>query len=321
MRESLRAPWMPLLVTALLAGVVLSTVKDEFATSYNLFVILQAAAGYALIGFASMVVLAVRDISLAVGGLGSLCAVVFGWAVQDAGWGPWAAAGLALLVGALCGLVNGLVIVGTGLTGFVVTLATGTALTGLALGLTSSAAFTEIPASWTSLGQGRLGFMPAIALITLGVAVVLLVLYRWVPIGRRMLATGGNPEAARLSGISGTHALVTAHVLSGVLAAIAAVVFVGRLGSASPDLGSTWVLISFAVPIIGGTALAGGRVSVPGALVAACVLSFINDALILLDVSQYGVLFAQGALVFVAVLAGRLTNIVVPRPHRREALS
>jgi len=81
---------------------------------------------------------------------------------------------------------------------------------------------------------------------------------------------------------------------------------VGRLGSATPDIGADWILISFAVPIIGGTALTGGKISVVGAFVAALVLSTINDVLILLNVSQYGVVFSQGLLILVAVLVGRL---------------
>lgn len=309
MRERTVPTWLPLLVATAVGGLVMSLVNDRFASSYNVFVILQDASTYAVIGFAVMVVLVVRDLSLAVGGIGSICGVLFGWLV-DAQAAPILLAVLAALaLGLVAGLVNGLIIAGSGLSGFVVTLATGAALTGLALGATKSQAYSNIPTAWTSFGQGRTGPFPYVALVTLAVAAVLYVLYRWSPTGRAMLTTGGNPEAARLVGISTSRQQILAHVASGVLAALAAVLYVARLGSATPDLGSTWIILSFAVPIIGGTAMMGGRVSVAGAVIAAVVLAGINNALILLNVSQYGVLFSQGLLILLAVLAGRVSGL------------
>lgn len=307
------APWIPLLAATIVGGVIVALLSDKFATEYNFFVIFQQAAAYALIGFAAMVVLAVRDISLAVGGIGSLAAVLFGWLTTELQV-PVALAALATIaLGLLVGVINGFIITRSGLTGFVVTLATGAALSGIALGVTKATAYSGIPSEWSDFGQGRLGAFPYIALVTLIIAALLFVLYRWLPLGRSMLVAGGNPEAARISGIRTDRQLIVAHVLSGALAAIAALIYVGRLGSAPPDLGGTWILISFAVPIIGGTALGGGRVSVPGAIIAAIVLSTINDALIILNVSQYGVMFAQGLLILLAVFAGRIGGFGVLR--------
>ena len=321
MRSASLPPWVPLLAVTVLGSIVMSLVTPNFATPFNLFVILQGAATFAVLGFSVMVVLAVRDITLAVCGIGSLSAVLFGWMVQVAEVPVLPAAAAILVAGALLGAVNGLIITRSGLTGFVVTLATGAALSGAALGMTKATAFTAIPAAWTSFGQGRWGLVPLIAFVTLAVAAALFFLYRSTPFGRAMLAAGGNPEAATLAGISTARQIVWAHTLSGVLAALTALLFVGRLGSASPDLGTTWVLLSFAVPIIGGTALGGGRISVPGAIVAAIVLSTINDALILLNVSQYGILFAQGLLILLAVITGRLGDFGILRRRAKAATS
>lgn len=320
-RRRTLAPWVPLLIATVIGSAAMTVVTPKFATAFNLFVILQGAAAFALLGFAVMVVLAVRDITLAVGGIGSFTAVLFGWMVQSAGVPAILAVLVTVAAGAAVGLVNGVIITRSGLTGFVVTLATGAALSGAALGMTKATAFTSIPESWTAFGQGRLGFFPLIGFLTLAVAALLFALYRFTAFGRTMLTAGGNPEAATLAGISVPHQVVSAHVMSGALAALAAVMFVGRLGSASPDLGTSWVLISFAVPIIGGTALNGGRVSVPGAIIAAIVLSTINDALILLNVSQYGVLFAQGLLILLAVVAGRIGDFGVLRRKMKASLS
>ncbi|GAA2016187.1 ABC transporter permease [Nakamurella flavida] len=319
MRRAADLPWLPLLAVTLLGSIVLSFRVDQFLTSYNIFVILQGAATYAVIGFAAMVVLVVRDISLAVGGIGAVSGVLFGWLVADQGMPVVPAAIIALVGGAVAGLANGLLITRTKLNGFIVTLATGALLTGLAIGATKSAAFAGIPRSWTAFGQGRIWFFPLIGLVTAAVAAALFVLYRSTRPGRAMLTAGGNPEAALLVGIDNSRQVVLAHVLSGVLAAIAALLTIGRIGSAPPDLGTDWVLISFAVPIIGGTALAGGVLSVGGALVAALVLAIIDNALVLLSVSPYGIVLAQGLLILVAILLGNLSRIVRRRPRLQGA--
>ena len=319
MSRLLNTSWLLLLAATLAGSVVLSVFVGQFATSYNAFVVLQGAATYAVIGFAAMVVLAVRDISLAVGGIGSLSGILFGWLVQEHSVPVLLAAAAALGCGAVAGLVNGLIITRTGLSGFIVTLATGAALGGLALGFTKSSAFAGIPGSWTAFGQGAVSFMPYIGLAAIAVAALLFVLYRSTAVGRSMLTTGGNPEAALLAGINNRQQVMYAHILSGVLAAIAALLFVGRIGSAPPDLGSDWILVSFAVPIIGGTALSGGRLSVGGALVAALVLSVIDNALVLLNVSQYGVVFAQGLLILLAIFLGNIRKLGQTRQRARRA--
>jgi ribose transport system permease protein len=219
------------------------------------------------------------------------------------------AALVAVAGGAVAGLANGLIITRTRLNGFIATLATGAALSGLAIGATRSSAFAQIPRSWTAFGQGRLWIVPFIGLVAAVVAAALYVLFRHTAAGRAMLTTGGNPEAALLVGIDNRRQVVRAHVLSGALAAVAALLYVGRIGSAPPDLGTDWVLISFAVPIIGGTALAGGLVSVGGALVAALVLAVIDNALVLLNVSPYGIVLAQGLLILLAILLGNVRRI------------
>ena len=302
----------------------MSIANPRFATEFNIFVILQVVSAYALIGFAVMVVLSAGDISLAVGGIASTASVLFGWLVEVVRVPSLIAALIAGLFGLAAGFINGILITRSGLSGFIVTLATGVAWGGVALGFTQASAFQAIPNEWTSFGQAHIGFLPMIGVVTLVIAVGLAVLYRWVPLGRALLATGSNKEAALLAGIAPERQLLVAHSLSGLLAASAALLAIARLGSAPPDLGSDWVLISFAVAIIGGTALLGGRVSVVGALIAAVVLATIDNALILLNVSQYGITFAQGLLILIAILLGNIRNLgplssKLPKLVRRAA--
>jgi len=306
-----------LFVATVVASIAVTLVSPRFGTSYNIYVILQAAATTAVIGMSQMVVLGVGDLSLAVGGIGSLSTVVVGALIQSYHAPVVLACATALALGAVTGLLNGAVISRSGLSGFIVTLATGGALTGIGLGITKSAPYPNVPPALVTLGQGHVGFFPYLVLVPVAVGVLLAAFIRWFPAGRCLLAVGGNRDAARLSGLSPSRSVVIAHTLSGILAAAAAVMYIGVLGTASPATGGDWLITSFAVPIIGGTALLGGDVSVMGCLMAALVLSAINDALIVLNLSQYAVTFAAGCLIFLAVIAGRL-QLVRLLPGRRR---
>lgn len=315
-----RAQWVMLLLATVVASIGVALASPRFGTSYNVYVILQAAATTAVIGMSQMVVLGVGDLSLAVGGIGSLSTVVVGNLVQ-VHHAPVVVACLAALgLGAVTGLLNGVIISRSRLSGFIVTLATGGALTGIGLGITKSAPYPRVPSALVTLGQGHANFFPYLVFVPLVLGAALAAFIRWMPAGRAILAVGGNRDAALLSGLSPTRSLLTAHTLSGVLASAAAVMYIGVLGTASPATGGDWLITSFAVPIIGGTALLGGDVSVMGCLMAALVLSTINDALIVLNVSQYAVTFAAGCLIFLAVIAGRFQLYkLLPggRPSRR----
>ena len=306
MRRAFRAQWAPLFVTIALAGIVLSVTIKSFGSSYNIFVILQAAGVDAIIGLAQMVVLAAGDMSLAVGGIGGLVTVTVGnlFAVQHWPSGLVILAGLA--VGALSGLVNGIIITKSGVSAFIITLATGTVFTGIGYGVTKSYPYSDVPSDLVRLGQGRVGFFPYLLVVTLVTCAVVGGALRWLPSGRALLAVGGNKDAAMLSGLSRPRAVLAVHLASGFLAALAAVTFVGVLRSATPDTGDDWLIISFAVPIIGGTALMGGEGSAFGCLVAAVLLATIDDALIVLNISTYAIEMAEGLLIFGAVAAGRI---------------
>src|SRR4029078_11875719 len=145
---------------------------------------------------------------------------------------------------------------------FLITLATASAFTGINLGITESIPFYKMPAALVAFGERHVGIFPYLLVAPLAVPGLLWVFFaRTVP-GRQLLAFGGNAQAAELSGIPRERTVVLAHVLSGRLAAIAAILAVAQLGSAQPTIGADWLLLSFAAPIIGGAALTGGYISV-----------------------------------------------------------
>lgn len=117
--------------------------------------------------------------------------------------------------------------------------------------------------------------------------IIMAVFFRFTLTGRRILATGGNREAARLSGIKTDKMIMLCHVMSGLFAGLAGVLYVSRMGSATPATGQDWMLISFAVSIIGGTSLNGGVFSAVGLLCSGFMMAIIKNGLVMLEVNQY----------------------------------
>jgi ribose transport system permease protein len=305
LRRVLNAEWAGLLAAIVIGAVVLAVISPNFLSEFNVYVLLRSVCVSIIVAFAQMVTLAVGQMNLSVGALGGLVAILFGGMMEVLGAPLWLAVPTAIGIGVLGGLVNGLLAARTGINGFIVTLATASAFTGVNLGLTKSVPFDKMPTALQDFGDGRIGPLPFLLIAPVVVSPLLALLLFRLPVGRRLLAVGGNSNAASLSGISPTNAIVFAHALSGFLAAIAAVLAVAQLGSAEPRIGSDWLLLSFAAPIIGGTALAGGYVSIIGAVLAVLVIALIQNGLVLAQVDPYWVQFLLGALIVATIFLNR----------------
>ena len=205
------------------------------------------------------------------------------------------------MIGAAGGLINGLLTVRTGINGFIITLATASAFTGINLGITELIPFYKMPPALVAFGEQHVGAFPYLLVAPLIVAALLGSSSRARCPAGSSSPIGGNPQAAELSGISRERMVVLAHVLSGTLAAVAAVLAVAQLGSAQPTIGADWLLLSFAAPIIGGAALTGGYISVLGTMFAVILIALIENGMVLAKVDPYWVQFLLGALILAAV--------------------
>jgi ribose transport system permease protein len=305
LRRVLSADWAGLLAAILAGAIILTVVSPNFLSEFNFYVLLRSVCVSIIVAFAQMVTLAVGQMNLSVGALGGMTAILFGGMMEVFGAPLWLAVPAAIGIGVLGGLFNGLLAARTGINGFIVTLATASAFTGVNLGLTKSVPFYKMPTALQDFGNGRIGALPFLLIAPLIVSPLLAMFLFRLPVGRRLLAVGGNSQAAALSGISPGNAIVLAHCLSGLLAAIGSVLAVAQLGSAQPLIGSDWLLLSFAAPIIGGTALAGGYVSITGAILAVFVIALIQNGLVLAKVDPYWVQFLLGALIVGAISLNR----------------
>jgi ribose transport system permease protein len=305
LRRLLIVEWSGLAVAIVIGAAILTVLSPNFLTEFNIYVMLRSFCVALLVGFAQMVTLGVGQMNIAVGALGGLVAISLGGMLEVLGIPLLLAIPLAILIGALGGLINGLLTVRTGINGFIITLATASAFTGINLGITRSIPFYNMPPSLVAFGSDRIGAFPLLLIAPLIVAALLFVFFaRTIP-GRQLLAYGGNATAARLSGISEQKVIVLAHVLSGTLAASAAVLAVAQLGSAQPTIGADWLLLSFAAPIIGGAALTGGYISVLGTMFAVVLIALIENGMVLARVDPYWVQFLLGALILAAVWLNR----------------
>ena len=310
LRGLLVVEWSGLLVAIVIGSLALAFVSPNFLTEFNIYVMLRSFCVGLLVGFAQMVTLGVGQMNIAVGALGGLVAICFGGMMEVWGLPIAAAVPLALLIGIVAGAINGLLTVRTGINGFIITLATASAFTGINFGITKSIPFYKMPPALVAFGEQHLFAFPYLLIAPLIVAAVLWLFFaRTVP-GRQLLAFGGNAQAAELSGISRERVIVLAHVLSGLLAAIAAVLAVAQLGSAQPSIGSDWLLLSFAAPIIGGAALTGGSISVVGTIFAVVLIALIENGMVLVNVDPYWVEFLLGALILAAVWLNRWRAVV-----------
>ncbi|MBM9506353.1 ABC transporter permease [Actinacidiphila acididurans] len=286
--------------------VLAATTHGAVVSGGTLTAIFQFLAVPMVIGLSQMAVLSVGQMNLGVGVLTGFCAMVCAWLMVAAGLPAWLAVAGALLTGAAIGLVNGLLVVLTRINGFVVTLATMTIIDGLRYGVHGTATYQGYSHRLVSLGQGSVLGVPTVFLAAVAIAILVAFFFRSVPLGRRLLASGGNPLAARLSGVSNDRSLVVAHLVSGLLAGAAGVMVVALSGSVNATIGDDLLLPSFAAPIIGGVALAGGVVSVLGTCLAALIIRLVDVAQAQYSINPDWVDLIVGAVVLGAVLITQL---------------
>jgi ribose transport system permease protein len=280
--------------------------SSSFLTPFNLFNVSRTAALYVFVAIGQAIVIVIGGMNLSLGAIGGLSVVIAGWAMDTMGFPPVVAVPLSIAVGMGAGFFNGIIIARSKLSSFVVTLATSFIFTGLVQGISQGFPYSNIPKDYTWLGRGDLFGVPYLFLAAVALLAFLGYCFKYTVLGRRILATGGNLEAARLSGIRTDNIVVLCHTLSGMFAAIAGLLWISRMGSAQPSTGTDWLIVSFAVSIIGGTALSGGEFSALGFLASAIMLTLIKNGLIMLNVNVY---FEQTFLGIIILLAVSVESI------------
>jgi ribose transport system permease protein len=306
---------VPLAIVATFA--VFSLLRpDSFFTELTIKGILRDCIPLMIAALGITTVLAMNDYDLSVGGLVSLCATTVVVLLSDAHVGiNWILAiVLTLGIGGLLGLGNGILIAYIRLPSFILTIATGTVFAGLGLQITDSqSVFEGIPPSFIELASGTfLGFSHQV-FIGLGVLIMAQLFLRHTEYGRYMYAIGGNPEAARLSGVRVSMLRALGFALVGVTAAIAAVLINSAAGASNPNTGLGLLLPAYAAAFLGSSMFRIGVFTPLGTALGALYLQIIGTGLTILSLPGPVVQMIQGGILVAAVLVSRFTR---PEEHR-----
>jgi ribose transport system permease protein len=293
-----------ILLALILITIVISIVEPKFLSKTNIFTVLKQVSFVAIMALGVFFVIITSGIDLSVGSVFALSGVVCGLAMA-AGLHPVIAILAGLLTGAGLGLVNGVIVSYIGVTPFIVTLGMLSMARGGVLVITGGRAIDspEIVAFGEAFKTVRekflFGLSPAVVGLII-VAVIAYVLLKYTVFGRRVYAIGGNEEATRLSGINVKLVKLSVYVLSGLYAATASVLYMGKLGSAQAKVGEGQELNAIAAAVIGGTSLLGGEGSVVGVLIGAMIMGVVTSGMTMMDIEDT---WQKGVLGFIIVLA------------------
>jgi ribose transport system permease protein len=264
-----------------------------------------------LIGLSQMVVLSVGQLNLAVGAMGGASAAIMAQMMVALNAPIWVALLAGFLAATLMGAVNGFLVVATGLNGFIITLGTLTIMEGLQYALVRSFTINAYPESVMAFGNISFFNVPTVFMIAVATALILAWFYRTNVMARGILATGANPLAARLSGVSNNRSVFLAHTISGALIGVAAIVTITSLGGINRSIGGDWLLASFAAPIIAGVLMSGGVVAIYGTVMAAGVMRLVDIARAQYSLDPSVVNFTIGTVV--------LSTVALSEWRRRRA--
>lgn len=292
------------LVASIVIGTVLTATMEgrNFFASGNVSAILTFTSVLGFIAIGQTLVILVGSLDLSVPFVASLASVVAGgtMAGQDGNVVP--AVLVALLVAAGIGLANGLIVSLLGVHGFVATLGMGLIVSGY-LATNYQGSSGTAPRSFRLIGATQIGPVPVSTLIMLGCAAAAIVLLRKTRTGHQIYAVGGNREVARLSGIRTSVPVVVAHVLCSMLAALAGLLLLARLGVGSPTVGSQggYDLMSIAAVVLGGTLLAGGKGNISGTIGGVAIFAVMNQVMSVIEVESFLQDVVRGLVIVVAV--------------------
>lgn len=293
---------LPLMI--LLMVLFFSSQSAFFFTESNFENIGRNIFAIALLAVGQAFVIVLGEIDISVGAIVGLTSVLVALSVEQ--WGAVGAA-VAPLVGLTVGFVNGFIITYFNVHSVIVTIGTLTAVRGLGFTITNGTpVVVDFPRALTWLGDGMVGPLPAALAITIVVFAIAAFVFRSSTFGPKLYATGGNAEAARLAGLKTDQIKVIAFMISGLLAALAGLIYSGRISSGQPTLGAGLELQSIAAAVVGGMALTGGRGTIGGVALGVLLLTILANGLEITNVSSYLKEFVSGVVILLAVMLDRV---------------
>ncbi|MCU6763654.1 Ribose transport system permease protein rbsC [uncultured Roseburia sp.] len=281
--------------------IVLSCVSDAFLTTRNLTNVLRQICASTTLGIGFTLVVASGSIDLSVGTMVGMIGTFAALLATKTAMPAVFIVVLALGIGLLAGLLNGLLISKVGLPFFIATIATMSIFEGVNYLACNNSSVTGIPEWFKSIGQGHAGPIPVPVIMMLVMVAFGTLLIKKTTFGRNALAIGGNKEAARVCGVNTKRVEMGVFIFMGICAAVTALILTGRAASAQTSAGQGMEMDAIAAVVIGGTPLSGGKGSMVGTFVGCLIVGCINNGLNLLNVDSNWQLIAKGLLIIIAV--------------------
>nr|WP_106782298.1 ABC transporter permease [Lysinibacillus timonensis] len=298
--------WL-LIFILLLVFIVNSILSPYFLNTDSLLGATTTFLDKAYIVFPMAFIMIMRDIDISVGSTVALSSVVMATVYNSFGLPMEMAIIVCLLVGALCGLINGLLIVKfKELSAVIVTLGTMILFRGIAYIILEDQASGDFPEWFNYFGWGSIGNIPFILIAFIFVTILFAILLHKTTFGRNIYAIGSNPTASRFSGVSVDKIRVIVFVLAGLMAAVTAIFLASRMGSTRPNVATGYELEVITMAALGGISTVGGKGRIYGTFIAVFIIGFLQYGLGLINIPSQTLLIVIGALLILAVATPKI---------------
>ncbi|MCX7845341.1 MAG: ABC transporter permease [Dictyoglomaceae bacterium] len=289
-----------ILFALIVLSVGITIINPRFLSSFNLQIIARQVAIFGLLAIGETLVIIGGGIDLSVGSLVALTGVLVALFMKN-GLSITISILIVLLLSSIIGLWHGLFVTKLKVPPFIITLGTLTAARGLASVITKGWPIIGLPEKFFFIGQGDILGIPFPLIILIFFASIAFFITKYSVLGRQLYATGGNIEAARLSGIDVDKRRIFTYISSSFLAGITGIIIASRLSQGQAGVGGGYELSAIAAAVIGGTSLSGGEGTILGTLIGAAIMSVIYNGLILLEISSYWHDVVMGLVIVTAV--------------------
>ena len=318
-----RKSWDTAILVLLLTVLILASLTTEgFLTALNFSYIFSNTSEIMIIAFAMLFMIIMGEIDLSVASILALGSAMLGWSYAK-GAPIWLSIIICILVGTLCGLVNGFLVTKLGLGSLAVTIGTLALYRGIANGILGENTVNEFPEFWTSFGFDTFGtsFMPKTMPLIIFFGIMFGILLHRTPFGRRTLAIGQSPEAARFAGVNIIRHKMIVFTFTGFMSGVAGVVYTFRFSTAQADNGVGIELLVISAILLGGVSIFGGIGTMWGVIAGVLLAGSVESWLTLREINAQWRTIVTGLLLLLSVAAPVLVQKSRNRRERKALKS
>lgn len=284
--------------------------SQSFLKPTNLMNVLRQISINGIIATGMTIVILTGGIDLSVGAVVALSSVLVASIANQSNLTWWTGILIAIAVATILGSITGIFISHFNLAPFIMTLAMMTIARGLAFTFSHGKPISGVHKSFLVIGKEDLFGLPIPVWIFASVALITIILLKYMPLGRYIYAIGGNEKAASVSGINIKLVKILVYVIAGFYTGIASVVLTSRLSAGLPQVAAGYEMDAIAAVVIGGTSLRGGSGTMLGTITGVLIIGFINNGMDLLNVASYPQQIIKGIIIILAVLIDSMKNKV-----------